>query len=92
MYTPPVPIVSDLVQVVIGVLILAMLIRAIASWFNLDERYAFIRVLARVTDPFIMPIRRVIGQVWVLDLSFFVAWFLLFILESLLRQSLPPGW
>ena len=92
MYTPPLPIVSDLVRVVIGVLILAMLIRAIASWFSIDERYAFIRLLARITDPFIVPIRRVIGQVWVLDLSFFVAWFLLIILESLLLQSLPPGW
>ena len=61
----------------IGALILALLIRAIASWFRMDERYAFIRFLARLTDPFITPIRRVVRSVGVIDLSFLIAWFLL---------------
>ncbi len=42
-----------------GAIIIAMLVRAIASWFRIDERYAFIRFLARLTDPFIVPIRRI---------------------------------
>jgi YggT family protein len=92
MYTPPIPIVRILVIGVMGALILALLIRAIASWVHIDERYAFIRFLARITDPFILPIRRIIGQVWVIDLSFFVTWFLLMTLETLLLQALPPGW
>jgi len=92
MYTPPVPVVSYLVNAVIYTLVIAMLIRALASWVHLDERYAFIRFLARLTDPFIVPMRRIIGQVWILDLSYFVAWFLLLTLQILLLQSLPSGW
>ena len=81
-----------LVQYGIGIIILAMLIRAIASLFQLDERVAFIRFLARITDPFIAPVRRIIKPVGVFDLSFFITWFLLSTIEILLLQALPPGW
>ena len=92
LFIPPVPIVSFLVKYGIGVLILAMLVRAIASLFRLDERYAFIRFLARITDPFIAPVRRIVRPVGVIDLSFIVAWFLLVVLQQLLLQALPLGW
>lgn len=92
LFMPAVPIVSILVKYGIGALILAMLVRAIASWFRLDERYAFIRVLARITDPFIAPVRRIVRPVGVIDLSFIVAWFLLVVLQQLLLQALPLGW
>jgi YggT family protein len=76
----------------IGFIILAMLVRAIASWFRFDERYAIIRFLARITDPFIDPIRRIVKPVGVLDLSFLIAWFLLSTIQLLLLQALPAGW
>jgi len=69
-----------------------MLVRAIASWFRIDERYAIIRFLARVTDPFIEPVRRIVGRVGVFDISFLIAWFLLGTIETLLLQALPPTW
>ncbi len=92
MFGLPVPIVHWLVQFGIGFLILAMLVRAIASWFRIDERYAIIRFLARITDPFIAPIRRFVRPVWIIDVSWFVAWFLLITMQTLLLQALPPGW
>lgn len=95
MYTPPplpIPILSLLVSYGIGFLIIAMLVRGLASFFPGAERFAFIRFLSRLTDPFIMPMRRVIGQIGILDLSFVVAWFMLAILRTLLLQSLPFGW
>ena len=73
----------------IGFIILAMLVRAIASWFRIDERYAIIRFLARITDPFIDPIRRIVKPVGVLDLSFLIAWFLLSTIQLLLLQAIP---
>lgn len=88
----PVPIVSWIINTFIGCLIIAMIIRAFASWFRLDERFAFIRVLARLTDPFILPIRRVVGPVWLLDISFLIALFMLLILRTLLLQAIPYGW
>ncbi|GLV58616.1 hypothetical protein KDH_54460 [Dictyobacter sp. S3.2.2.5] len=95
MYTPPplpVPIASIVIGYGINILILAMFVRAIASWFQMDDRFAFIRFLSRMTDPFIVPVRRVVGQIGFLDLSFLIAWFGLFIVRLLLLQSLPPGW
>jgi YggT family protein len=96
MFTPtpllPVPIVLWIVYYGITALIIAIFIRVIASWINIDERVPFILFLARITDPFIVPCRRIIGRVGVLDLSYLVATFLLITLRILLVQSLPPGW
>jgi uncharacterized protein YggT (Ycf19 family) len=96
MFTPapllPIPIVFLIVYYGITALIIAIFIRVIASWLNIDERVTFIRILARMTDPFIVPCRRLIGRVGVLDLSYLVATFLLITLRILLVQSLPPGW
>ena len=89
---PELNIAHILVTYGIGFIILAMLVRAIASWFRFDERYAIIRFLARITDPFIDPIRSIVRPVGVLDLSFLIAWFLLSTMEILLIQALPPGW
>jgi YggT family protein len=88
----PIPIASLFVTWGIGFLIIAMFVRAIASWFRIDERYAIIRFLARLTDPFITPVRRVVRPVGFIDLSFFIAWFMLSTLQLLLLQALPPGW
>lgn len=80
------------VEVGISIILLAMFIRIILSWFRLDERYAFIRFLAKITDPFLAPARRVIKPVGMLDVSFLVTWFLLQTIQILLLQSLPAGW
>ncbi len=87
-------IIHSIVYYGIGLVILAMLIRAIASWFRLDERIAFIRFMARITDPFIVPVRRIarIPSVMGMDLSYFVVWFLLITLQLLLLQALPASW
>jgi YggT family protein len=89
---PPFPIAHDVIFYGISFIILAMLVRAIASWFGLDERFAFIRFLARITDPFIDPVRRYVKPIGFLDLSFLIAWFMLTIIQTLLLQALPPGW
>lgn len=80
------------VRIGIGLIIVAMVVRFIASWFQIDERFAFIRFLAYITDPFIVPVRRIVKPVWMIDLSFLIAWFLLGILQLLLLQALPAGW
>ena len=88
----PVPILSWIITYGFGFLILAMLIRMIASWFRIDESFAIIRFLARITDPFIQPCRRIMGTVGIIDLGFLVTWFLIITLQILLLQSLPSGW
>jgi YggT family protein len=85
-------ILYGIIVYITAILLIAMLIRAIASWLRVGERYAFIRFLAKMTDPFIAPMRRLIPPIGVLDVSFIIAFFLLFTLEILLTQALPLGW
>lgn len=80
------------IQYGIGALLIALTIRAVASWFQIDERYAFIRFLAKLTDPFITPVRRFVPPVGMFDIAFILAFFLLYVLQILLLQALPPGW
>ena len=88
----PVPILSWIIAYGFGFLILAMLIRAIASWFRIDESFALIRFLARITDPFVQPCRRMVGNIGFIDVGFIVTWFLIETLKILLLQAVPPGW
>lgn len=76
----------------IGFLILALFVRVILSWFGIDERFAIIRFLARISDPFLEPARRIIRPVGVFDMSFLIATFFLITVQRLLLQALPPGW
>jgi len=75
----------------IDALVIAMLIRVFASWFQFDERFAFIRFLARLTDPFIVPVRRIVRPAaGLFDFSFLITWFLLITIQFLFLQALPP--
>jgi YggT family protein len=76
----------------LGVLILALIIRAICSWVGINERYAFIRFLAKITDPFITPLRRFVPRIGIFDVSFILAFLFMGTLQILLLQSLPLGW
>ncbi len=76
----------------IGAILIAMFIRMIASWVRLDDRYAFIRFLYKLTDPFIMPFRGWIPALGIFDFSFILGFFLLLTLQILLTQALPTGW
>ncbi len=76
----------------ITILIVAILVRVFASWFGLDERFAFIRFLARITDPLLNPVRRLLPRVGMFDFSFIVVSLALISLRILFLQSLPDLW
>jgi YggT family protein len=92
MFGFPIPIVNYIVYYGIGFIILAMIVRAFASWFRIDERYAIIRFLARITDPFINPVRRIVPPMGMFDIAFIIAFFLLRTLQVLLLQGIPHNW
>jgi uncharacterized protein YggT (Ycf19 family) len=75
---------QNTVCVVLSVLQLAMLIRAIMSWFP-TESNKFENFLYMITEPLIMPIRRLFEKLnWFqglpVDISFFVTYLLLSLL------------
>jgi YggT family protein len=83
---------SLVISISIILLIVALLIRAFASWFGFDERFAFIRFLARMTDPLLEPLRRVAPPIRSIDISYIVVFFLLVIMRYLLLQAMPTFW
>lgn len=68
---------SQIVCVTMNVLILAIIIRALLSWFNMDPRSPIIQMLNSITDPILEPIRRIMPRLGMIDLSPLIAIFLL---------------
>ena len=81
-------IVADVVVLLLSAIQLAMLIRAILSWFPMDSN-KFLDFLYGITEPFIVPIRLLFEKMnWFqnvpLDVAFMVSYLLLSILSMLL--------
>ena len=70
------------------ILTYALIGRALLSWFDPGMQWGISRILADVTEPLIAPIRRVVPQIGMIDISFIVAIILIQVLERLLRQAL----
>ena len=69
---------SRFVEILVYVLMTAIFLRAIFSWFvPAGSDNALMRVLRDVTEPILAPLRRILPNMGMLDLSPFVAMLLL---------------
>ncbi|HRP08093.1 MAG TPA: YggT family protein [Gemmatimonadales bacterium] len=68
-----------LVNAVFSVLMLALLIRVIASWFGAGRYNRFVRITYTLTDWLVEPLRRVLPPFGMLDLSPLAAYLLLMV-------------
>ena len=80
--------IKNLVVAFLSFLQLAMLIRAVLSWFIMDGG-KFVDFLYAVTEPFIYPIRRLLEKMnWLqgtpIDFSFMIAFFIISFLSIIL--------
>jgi YggT family protein len=66
----------------------ALLGRALLSWFDPGQQWPVSRILADVTNPIILPLRRVIPPFGMIDISFIVAILLIQVLMRLLTQAM----
>lgn len=76
------------IQVLFQVLIFAILIRALISWFPIGQDSPIIRILDDVTEPILAPLRKVVPRLGMMDITPIVAMIALQILESMLLQGL----
>ena len=84
-------VIIRLVYYLIVVLQVAMFARAIMSWVMAEEDNSITRFIIAITDPIIIPIRMLLEKFefvrnMPIDISFFVAFLLLAIIQNLL----PP--
>lgn len=66
-------------------LIWAVVARSLLSWFPVDQSSPLYQLLFRVTEPIIDPLRRVMPNTGMLDLSPLVAIIVLIFLEQFVR-------
>jgi YggT family protein len=76
---------GNVLQTLIKVYMVLILLRAVSKWLQLDMRQKPVKLLCRITDPFLSLIRRVVPPVGgAIDVSPAIAIILLTILMALL--------
>jgi YggT family protein len=69
---------------IIQLLLLAIFVRAILSWFPIGRDNPVVTIVFQITEPILVPIRRFLPSTGSIDLSPMVAMLLLILLRSLL--------
>lgn len=73
--------------VLINLLSIAIFVRAILSWFQLDRRNPLVEMLDMITEPVLSPLRRVVPRIGMIDITPLVA----IIILQFLSQALIQG-
>lgn len=86
----PLYVLVNFVMIFIEIISFAMMLRAILSWF-VESDGVFVRFLYVITEPAIMPIRKLFYKMnWFqdvpIDLSFTFTFIALFLIETVLRS------
>ncbi len=82
-------VVVRLVHVLLFGLALAMMLRAILSWFSVGEEGFFVSLLYSVTEPVIVPMRALFYKMgWFQDFPLDMPFFFTFLLISVLSMFL----
>ena len=76
------------VRSVYSVLVFAIFVRVIASWFGAFAYNRWVRWAYVLTDWIVEPIRRILPSFGPLDISPLVAWFVLFVVQRILVSIL----
>lgn len=76
------------VDVLFNVLIIAILIDALISWFPIAPDSPIVRILDDITEPILAPLRQVVPRLGMFDITPIVAMFLLEILQGVIDSGL----
>jgi YggT family protein len=75
----PRPLLGMVVNGIFSILMLAIFIRVISSWFSISPYNKFMRVVYALTDWLIEPLRKVIPPIGMIDIVPMVAYFMLYL-------------
>jgi YggT family protein len=79
---------SLIIDIAYRILIVALVVRVIATWFGLFRYSRWVRPAYLLTDWIVEPIRRVVPPLGAMDVSPIVAWFALMLLRQVLHLVL----
>ena len=76
------------ISILFPVLSYAIIIRALISWFPIAPTSRIIRLLDDVTEPILVPLRRVVPRLGMMDITPIVAILLLNVIQNLLVSAI----
>lgn len=76
-----------IVTLFLNVLIFAIFARSLLSWFPIDRNGFVFQILDAITEPILIPLRRVIPLIGMIDLTPLIAIVLLSVIISALQQA-----
>lgn len=80
--------IREFVQILVQVLVIAVFLRAIISWFRLAPTNPINVILVQVTEPILAPLRRVVPSLGMFDITPWIAMILLQFLGSIIVSNL----
>lgn len=79
---------ATFISLLVNILVIAIFLRAIISWFRLAPDNPIIVILTQVTEPILAPLRRVIPSLGMFDITPWIAMILLQFLGQLIVSNL----
>jgi YggT family protein len=80
--------VVQIITILCWLLIVAMLIRSVMSWFSLDPNNILVNIVHTITEPMLAPLRRILPRLEVIDFSPMVAIILLYVIIWALSRTI----
>ena len=77
----------DFIALILRILYFSIFLRAINSWFPIDQNISLVRSLDTITEPIIEPIRKILPTFGMFDLSPLIAIILLSFLTNILEKA-----
>lgn len=79
--------VAQLFTLFLWLLILAVFLRSLLSWFPVSQDNEVARLLYRVTEPLLDPVRRVLPRTGMVDFSGMVVIILLYVMIAVVERA-----
>lgn len=81
-------LILNFVQILVLILQIAIIGRAVLSWFPINPQSPLVAVLNEITEPILAPLRRVVPRIGMIDITPMVAIFVLYIVQRVVAGGL----
>lgn len=73
-------------NILVIILEIAIFLRAMLSWFPMDQGNPLARILNDITEPILAPLRQVVPKFGMIDITPMVAFLVLFVIQQAIAQ------
>jgi len=71
---------KEFASILIVILEIAVFLRAMLSWFPMDQRSPIVRILDDINEPILAPLRKIVPRIGMIDITPMVAILVLFVI------------